>query len=69
MLKARKEKAQTGNAARALPPNNKRYLILTYAAEFDRVHFPLPLLYEESPDPALLKKTISALRAEVEALQ
>jgi hypothetical protein len=35
--------------------NNKRYLILTYASEFDRVHYPLPLQYEENPDPQHLK--------------
>mmetsp|Transcript_36257 Transcript_36257/g.102466 ORF Transcript_36257/g.102466 Transcript_36257/m.102466 type:complete len:633 (+) Transcript_36257:119-2017(+) len=73
MLKVRKEKASSnGEAAaarRTLPPNNKRYLILTYAAEFDRVHFPLPLVYDEYPDPEVLKRTISALRTEVEALQ
>ena len=41
---------------------NKRYLILTYAAEFDRVHYPLPLMYEEYPDPEDLKRTIVRLR-------
>ncbi|KAF5843476.1 protein required for templated centriole assembly [Dunaliella salina] len=50
-------------------PNNKRYLILTYAAEFDRVHYPLPLLYEEHPDPQYLKSIISKLRSQVEELQ
>jgi hypothetical protein len=69
MLKARKEKAANGGFQRALPPNNKRYLILTYAAEFDRVHFPLPLLFEEAPDPLAMKRTVVALRAEIEALQ
>ncbi|KAK9810278.1 hypothetical protein WJX72_007806 [[Myrmecia] bisecta] len=51
------------------PPQNKRYLILTYAAEFDRVHYPLPLLYEEHPDPERLQLIICQLRAELEALQ
>jgi coiled-coil domain-containing protein 61 len=44
--------------------NNKRYLILTYQGEFDKVHYPLPLAYEEHPDPADLKKTICNLRGE-----
>jgi coiled-coil domain-containing protein 61 len=44
--------------------NNKRYLILTYQGEFDKVHYPLPLSYEEHPDPAELKQTISRLRGE-----
>lgn len=52
-----------------IPPNNKRYLILTYAAEFDRVHYPLPLVYEESPDPERLKEIIRNLRDEIETLR
>ena len=35
--------------------SSKRYLILTYAAEFDRVHYPLPLQYEDQPDPQRLR--------------
>jgi coiled-coil domain-containing protein 61 len=76
VLKARKaapnSNQQPGGPAAArpaLPPNNKRYLILTYAAEFDRVHYPLPLIYEENPDPQQLKSIICKLRAEVEVLQ
>uniref|UniRef100_A0A7S4EW32 Coiled-coil domain-containing protein 61 n=1 Tax=Chrysotila carterae TaxID=13221 RepID=A0A7S4EW32_CHRCT len=34
--------ASTSTAA-AQASSNKRYIILTYASEFDRVHFPLPL--------------------------
>lgn len=62
---------KTGNQAAGKPivPNNKRYLILTYAAEFDRVHYPLPLLFDENPDPQHLRAIISQLRSEVEALQ
>lgn len=33
---------------RAPTTNSKRYFILTYAAEFDRVHYPLPLVPEET---------------------
>jgi coiled-coil domain-containing protein 61 len=44
--------------------NNKRYLILTYAAEFDRVHYPLPLLHEDNPAPAALMATIARLKQE-----
>jgi hypothetical protein len=42
--------------------NTKRYLILTYQGEFDKVHYPLPLVFEEHPDPADLKATIVRLR-------
>ncbi|CAM6045728.1 unnamed protein product [Sphagnum compactum] len=50
-------------------PNNKRYLILTYTGEFDRVHYPLPLLYEENPEPEALKRTIRRLRDELEEVK
>ncbi|CAN5951512.1 unnamed protein product, partial [Sphagnum jensenii] len=49
--------------------NNKRYLILTYTGEFDRVHYPLPLLYEENPEPEALKRTIRRLRDELEEVK
>jgi coiled-coil domain-containing protein 61 len=62
-----------GGAAqgRALPPSvaAKRYLILTYASEFDRVHYPLPLLADEQPDPARLKGVIASLRQQLAAVQ
>lgn len=38
-----------------------RYLILTYAAEYDRVHYPLPLAYVESPGREQLERTIGRL--------
>lgn len=66
VLKAKRLRA-AGHEAPPLQPNtaqsNKRYLILTYAAEFDRVHYPLPLMYEEYPDPVQLKLTIARLRS------
>ncbi|KAL6764801.1 protein required for templated centriole assembly [Haematococcus lacustris] len=55
--------------SKPLAASNKRYLILTYAAEFDRVHYPLPLLYDDNPDPEYLKGIISSLRAELAGLQ
>ncbi len=63
------QQQQQASAGRSLAPNNKRYLILTYAAEFDRVHYPLPLLHEDNPDPQRLRAVISSLRAELGALQ
>lgn len=35
-----------------LAPNNKRYLILTHASEFERVQYPLPLCLEARADAA-----------------
>jgi len=42
----------------------KRYLILTYTVEFDRIHYPLPLPYVGKPDPRGLQDQIRQLRAE-----
>jgi hypothetical protein len=44
----------------------RRYLVLTYRTEFDRVHFPLPLLQHSRPDPAMLQRTVRALQAELQ---
>ncbi|CAL7949611.1 unnamed protein product [Xylocopa violacea] len=49
--------------------NNRRYLILTYTVEFDRIHYPLPLEYCGLPNPVILQATIRRLQAEVEKLQ
>ncbi|XP_062502740.1 centrosomal protein CCDC61-like [Corticium candelabrum] len=48
---------------------NKRYLILTYTVEFDRVHYPLPLPYIGKPDPAVQQTTIRKLRSELANLK
>ncbi|CAM9880362.1 unnamed protein product, partial [Ectocarpus fasciculatus] len=45
--------------------NNKRYLILTYAAEYDRVHYPLPLAFVDSPQRQQLERTIDRLREDL----
>ncbi len=65
-LETLKSKKSAGRAPlqRTIPPNNKRYLILTYAAEFDRVHYPLPLLYEE-PTIEHLQSVVQQLRSQL----
>ncbi|XP_033881696.1 centrosomal protein CCDC61-like [Acipenser ruthenus] len=45
--------------------NAKRYLILIYSVEFDRIHYPLPLPYQGKPDPARLQREIRELREEL----
>ncbi|KAG0589712.1 hypothetical protein M758_1G039700 [Ceratodon purpureus] len=65
MLKNRKMR-DIGTQALRSATNNKRYLILTYTGEFDRVHYPLPLLHEDNPEPEALKRTIRRLRDELE---
>ncbi|XP_035669643.1 coiled-coil domain-containing protein 61-like [Branchiostoma floridae] len=46
----------------------KRYLILTYTVEFDRIHYPLPLPYVGKPDPAVLQETIRRLNEQINRL-
>lgn len=45
---------------------SKRYLILTYLAEFDRIHYPLALPYIGKSDPILLQEIIRKLKRELE---
>lgn len=93
LLKAKKAGHRPPPAAAAAPlAKDKRYIILTYAVEFDRcvrraagavptrahvrarsgtrtarrVHYPLPLKFDSSPDPADLQRTIQRLRHELE---
>jgi coiled-coil domain-containing protein 61 len=44
----------------------KRYLILTVCCESERVHYPLPLNYEENPDEETMRKTLNRLKTELE---
>ncbi|XP_019874336.1 centrosomal protein CCDC61 [Aethina tumida] len=44
---------------------NRRYLILTYAVEFDKIRYPIPLEYCGPPDPIVLQKTIKRLEMEL----
>jgi hypothetical protein len=72
-LKARKSGRSPGvaapagaAAASAGAKANKRYLILTYVAEFDRVHYPLPLVYADAAtSPAVLKRQLRRLKREI----
>eukprot|EP00747_Dinoflagellata_sp_TGD_P164558 gnl/TRDRNA2_/TRDRNA2_184647_c0_seq1.p1 gnl/TRDRNA2_/TRDRNA2_184647_c0~~gnl/TRDRNA2_/TRDRNA2_184647_c0_seq1.p1 ORF type:complete len:669 (-),score=94.82 gnl/TRDRNA2_/TRDRNA2_184647_c0_seq1:24-1967(-) len=45
--------------------SDKRYLILTYRAEFDKVHYPLPLSLEERSEEETLRAAVSHLRSEL----
>ena len=66
MLRSRQTRKPVNTAAR---PNNKRYLILTYAVEFDRVHYPLPLAHVDEPPVHALNAAIRRLREEIKQLQ
>lgn len=71
MLKARKS-APGGDAESTTSTSvqsrsqTKRYVILTYRGEFDRVHYPLPLSYEDTPNADSLQRTIRRLRKRVQ---
>ncbi|CAK83919.1 unnamed protein product (macronuclear) [Paramecium tetraurelia] len=61
-----KNKRPKQNQQQNLVPNNKRYLILSYIVEFDKVHYPLPLNFNEQPNIQQMKNTIIRLRKENE---
>jgi len=69
MLKARKKPDQRPSVNPDRAKNMKRYMILTYSVEYDKVHYPLPLNFEENPDVGVLKNTIRRLRMEIEDLK
>ncbi|CAG7728178.1 unnamed protein product [Allacma fusca] len=46
-----------------------KYLIITYVAEFDKVHYPLPLKYTGYPDAIAMQQTIQKLKTEVACLR
>uniref|UniRef100_A0A7S4JFC1 Coiled-coil domain-containing protein 61 n=1 Tax=Guillardia theta TaxID=55529 RepID=A0A7S4JFC1_GUITH len=66
MLRSRQTRKPASTSTR---PTNKRYLILTYAVEFDRVHYPLPLAHWDDPPPSVLYSTIRRLREEMQRLK
>eukprot|EP00696_Hemimastix_kukwesjijk_P006949 gnl/Hemi2/18815_TR6227_c0_g1_i1.p1 gnl/Hemi2/18815_TR6227_c0_g1~~gnl/Hemi2/18815_TR6227_c0_g1_i1.p1 ORF type:complete len:474 (+),score=139.16 gnl/Hemi2/18815_TR6227_c0_g1_i1:143-1564(+) len=49
--------------------NNKRYLMLTYVVEFDKVTYPLALLPSSTSDLRTMKSTISRQREEIDELR
>ena len=63
LLKARKAgKAPNSQSAVSSGGGGKRYVILTYSGEFDRVHYPLPLSFEAAPNPESLQRCVARLR-------
>ncbi|BFZ06866.1 hypothetical protein BsWGS_09904 [Bradybaena similaris] len=59
----------SGTASRANHLTSKRFFILTYTVEFDRIHYPLPLPYVGKPNPQALQQEIRTLQAEVRKLK
>jgi coiled-coil domain-containing protein 61 len=63
------EMLKSGRRVSGTSDAGKKYLILTYIGEFDKVHYPLPLSQEELNDPRELRALVSKLRQEVETLR
>ncbi|XP_012919530.1 centrosomal protein CCDC61 isoform X1 [Mustela nigripes] len=69
-LRNRKMGSRSGPlASRSAQLNSKRYLILIYSVEFDRIHYPLPLPYQGKPDPVVLQGIIRSLKEELGRLR
>lgn len=51
------------------PLKSKRYLLMTYSSEFDRVHYPLPLTLTKEPDVRSLHGIIAHLRQQLQDQQ
>ncbi|UJR23986.1 hypothetical protein I4U23_026952 [Adineta vaga] len=65
----KKRQGQSGNLTHHEQPTNvelanRRYLILTYNAEYDRIYYPLSLPYCGKPDPVVLMQQIRQLTNE-----
>ena len=52
----------TSNLNTTASNNKKRYMILTYVGEFEKVHYPLPLTFVDDPEPDSLRRTIERMR-------
>ncbi|XP_042685578.1 centrosomal protein CCDC61 isoform X2 [Centrocercus urophasianus] len=53
----------------ASPLSSKRYLILVYCVEFDRIHYPLPLPYRGEADVAALRHLVQEQQDELAHLR
>lgn len=60
------KRKKLGSSSGPITTSTKRYLILTSNNESDKVHYPLPLSYDENPDTETLKQTIARLSFEIE---
>lgn len=53
----------------AAAQSDKRYVILTYRAEFDKVHYPLPLPLDERSEEDVLRTMVTRLKSELSQAQ
>lgn len=69
MLKTKRSNGAPPSTAVPASQNTKRYVILTYKTEFEKVHFPLVLNWIVQPDPESLKRTFKRVKAEYEKVK
>lgn len=69
-LKAKKQSQSQGKPHPNQPlSQNNLYLLLNYVVEFDKVHYPLQLVFQEVPSADRQKQTIKRLRSEISVYQ
>lgn len=44
-------------------------MILSYIVEFDKIHYPMPLNYDDNPEVDTLKNTLKRFRMEMEEMR
>ena len=66
-MKQKKGIASTASSAQKSVANKheKRYMILTFDGEFEKVHYPLPLAYCEEPDIQSMFTTFQRLQGHI----
>ena len=63
LLKHRNKANTTHASHHSAKGSGKRYLIITYVTDFDRIHYPLPLAVCSEPSQHMLENTIARLRS------
>lgn len=57
--------SQTATSQNQASRYDKKYFILTFEAEFEKVHYPMPLAYLEEPDMQSMLNTFQRLQSHV----
>lgn len=68
-LEILRKRSKSKNGPGPKQSQSKRYLILIYTAEFDRIHYPLQLQHEGKSENKDVNKTVSKLREDIITLQ
>lgn len=63
-----KQQSQSESGSQLTQSNKfeKKYIILTFSGEFDKVHYPLPLKYLEEPEMDQMYKTFQRLQCQLQ---